>query len=205
MTQKQILTIVIAAAVLIGLTLFSMREKLSPTSFPSSAPVGNEGSADNPSQGTRVYESDFYNLRFAYPDSYFLIERDVGTPETPQRAIILAENTQENRDVLEGRGDEPREGPTAITIDIYENPQELSAQDWVHSSTTWTLSDQILKPVNVSGHEGVAYHWSGLYEGTSTIISAGKYMYVASVTSLSAEDQMIQDYEALLGSLQLTE
>lgn len=102
---------------------------------------------------------------------------------------------------MEGRVTEPREGPTTITIDIYANPNQLTAQQWIEQDTTWTLSDQRLTPITVAGQSGLAYTWSGLYEGKSTVVTSGPNTYVISVTWLTPTDRILQDYQTVLASL----
>ena len=149
-----------------------------------------------------IYNSDTYKVRFSYPDGYYLTEKETGSPQLPQHTIVLVEDTQENRDVIEGRSTEPREGPTAITIDIYQNFQQYNPEQWIQNSTNWTLSNQEIKRSRVQDRDALSYTWSGLYEGTSTVISHAPYIYVVSVTSLTPEDQILADYTSILNSLE---
>ncbi|MEX1112416.1 MAG: hypothetical protein WEC84_03060 [Candidatus Andersenbacteria bacterium] len=196
---KQNIFILLIFFVLAGVALvFSMT---TPPEQPSGQSPNNTPPA---SEDSRLYESDTYGISFRYPATYFATERSVGTPDMPQQAIILAEDTQENRDLFEGRNTEPREGPIAITIDIYENPQKLSPQDWIQSSTNWTLSNQQLTPTTVDNKEGLSYSWSGLYEGKSTVITNEQYAYVISTTWLLPSDPTIEDYNTVLNSLRIS-
>lgn len=147
------------------------------------------------------YKNEAFGLSFEYPSTLYMLERsDVGTPEAPQLALFLAENTEENRDVLEGKSTEPREGPTGIAVTVFPNKENLSASDWVKNDTNWTVANSGATPVVVNGNEGVSYTWSGLYEGRTVVLTKGDKAYVFSVTWLTPEDQIIKDFEMVLNS-----
>ena len=79
---------------------------------PSESPVQTET--------VETYSSEKYGIAFSYPQRYFLEEKELGNAERAHHAIILTEDTEENRDVREGRAP-GREGPVSITIDFYQN------------------------------------------------------------------------------------
>lgn len=148
------------------------------------------------------YENADYALNFQYPSNLYLHERsDAGTPERPQLALFLVADTQENRDLLNGVTTEPREGPTGITVDVYQNPENLSAADWAQKDTNWTVANSSAEPVTVNGREGITYNWSGLYEGKTVVVTNNGKAYVFSVTWMSPEDQILKDYDMVLNSL----
>ena len=150
------------------------------------------------------YANEEYGISFEYPSNLFLFERtDVGTPENPQLAVVLVEDTQENRDVLEGRATEAREGANGITVEAYQNPNSLSASDWVQNSTNWTVATSEATSVTVAGHEGVTYTWSGLYEGKSVVLTNADKAYVLSVSWMTPEDQIIRDFDMVLNTLSI--
>ncbi len=150
--------------------------------------------------GTR-YQSAAYDLSFTQPEGYYLVERQVGTLERPQLALVLVEDTQENRDVLNGIATTPREGPTAISIDVYPNTDKRSAEEWMRQDTNWTIRSSELTPITIAGIPGVSYTWSGLYEGRTSIVTSGTHAYVFSVTWMTREDRILTDFETLLQSV----
>lgn len=154
--------------------------------------------AEAPLIDTAIYGSEVYGISFAYPTMYYLHEREAGTPERPQGSIVLVEDTQENRDLINGVSTEPREGPTSITIDIYENPNQLSALAWAERDTNWTISNRATTTVAVGGFEGVSFSWDGLYAGKTVVVAAGDKAYVFSVTWMTAEDRILTDFDAIL-------
>ncbi len=152
------------------------------------------------------YTSAQYGFRFAYSAGYYLREnQNVGTAERPQLSVVLVEDTQENRDVLDGKAPEGREGPTSITVDAYQNPNQLSAKAWAEQDTNWNIGSKQTSPVTVGGIEGVSYTWDGLYPGKSAIVTRGRYAYVVSVTWMTPEDAILQAYDSLLKSFSFTQ
>jgi len=151
-----------------------------------------------------MYSNDAYGISFSYPADLYLFERkDAGTPERPQLSLFLVENTEENRAVLEGRSTEPREGPIGITVDVYQNPEELSAQEWMRNDTNWTVANSEAEPVTVNGREGVSYTWSGLYEGRTVVVAEGDKAYVFTATWMTTEDTTLPDLGSILSSLEI--
>lgn len=140
-------------------------------------------------------------LSFEYPKGYYVLEKQVGSETNPQTAIVLVEDTEENRNVVNNVTDEVREWPTMITIDAYLNTKGLAPEVWAQQETTWKVSDKVLRPAIIGVSPAVQYNWSGLYEGTSTIVTSGTHAYVISVTWMTADDQIRKDYSALLQTL----
>ncbi len=160
---------------------------------------------ENLSQGGKAsmvpYQNQAYGISFEYPSNLYLKERtDVGSSLL---AVLLVEDTQEHRDLLDGKVTDAREGPIGITVDVYENPESLSASDWVTNDTNWVVANSSAEPITVGTHEGVTYTWSGLYEGKTVVLTQGTKAYVFSVTWMSPEDQMVRDFDMVLNSLSL--
>lgn len=152
-------------------------------------------------QAMASYTSTPAALSFEYPKGYYVFEKQVGTETNPQTTIVLVEDTEEHRNVVNNITEDAREWPTMITIDAYVNTKGLAPEVWAQQETTWKVSDKILRPAIIGVRPAVQYDWSGLYEGTSTIITSDTYAYVVSVTWMSADDQIRKDYAALLQTL----
>lgn len=189
-----IIGIVLAVVVALGVALYLNRDEYTP------APVF-ENKEEEPT--AKAYSSADHGISFEYSPSYYLKERDTGTVERPQHSVVLVEDTQENRDVIDGRNTEGRDGPIAITIDIYENPDELSADDWVRAETNWTVRTSDAAPIGRGQITGVTYTWDGLYQGKSVVVAEGAKAYVFSVTSLTSEDAILAEFDRLLESVRL--
>lgn len=190
MTSSKIIALIIIGLLLIlGGTLVYFKQAEAPTSKGDLSGLGT------------AYENKTLGFSFDYSYRYYLREREAGTRLRPQTAIVLVEDTIENRDLLDGISTESREGPTAITIDIYENPTKLGAEEWIEQDTNWNLSNKQVTPASVGGKEGRMFTWDGLYAGKSTVVTHGERTYVFSVTSMTREDRILKDYDTLLASV----
>lgn len=149
----------------------------------------------------KTYRNDDMGISFSYDPLYYLKEREVGTKERPQTAIVLVEDTNENRAILDGVSTEVREGPTAITVDIYENDRGLSPLAWAEQDTNWSTGMKTTEPASVGGESGISFLWDGLYPGKSVILTKGTKTYVLSVTWLTPEDRIRVDFDALVASV----
>ncbi len=188
--NRQYVAFAVAALILVA-GFVSWKQAGSPP--PSVPPVAGEA--------LRSYEVAGYGLSFEYSPYYYLASRDAGSPARPQRAVVLVEDTPLHRDLVEGRATEwVGEGPTVITVDAFENPEGYSVEEWLREATNWKLATSDLTPVSVGGAEGVSFTWTGLYEGKSAVVGHGGRIFVFSVTWLTPEDRILEDYEALLAS-----
>ncbi len=146
------------------------------------------------------YVSPNTGVSFSYPATYFLEEKSVGNGERAHYSIILTEDTEENRAVREG-GTPGREGPTAITIDAYQNNLDrYTADQWIQntSESNFKLSpDGKLSATDINGVPATAYRWSGLYEGKTTVVAFPAYVFAFSVTYLTPDDQIVKDFDGV--------
>lgn len=150
---------------------------------------------------TQTYENAAYGIRFSYPNSYVISEREEGTGERAHHVIVLMD--KEDAANIPQNG----EGPTTINIDIFGNGvDKLPVTQWINntSSSNFKLSpDQVLASTTVAGTEGLSYIWDGLYRGESTVIAHKSDIIMFSVTYMDSTDAIRDDYRALLASVSL--
>ncbi|RJQ36329.1 hypothetical protein C4552_03515 [Candidatus Parcubacteria bacterium] len=153
-----------------------------------------EKQANNGTDKLQSHASASHGFSFQYPKGYYLKENADG--------VVLIEDTQANRDYLEGRASGQSEGPTSITIDVYANPNNLAPDAWLQQSTNW-IKNFPQTPVGrtVSGISGLEYRWDGLYAGKSVIVSYGNNAYVFSVTWITDKDMILEDFDTILGTV----
>ena len=164
--------------------------------------VPGTGEPEVISEAAARYASREHGISFSYPEGYAVFESD---PSPSRHEIALVEDTEENRAVFEGRAPEGREGPIAITIDIRKNPSRASAESWARSSADSNLSlgGGLFATTTIDGAEGIAYPWSGLYEGETVAVSRGERIYVFTATYITSEDPTARDFARVLESVQL--
>jgi len=194
--HKTILTILSVAIVLVLAGYLAFRTGEAPVV----APIIND---EQPA--LLRYAAPEYGLAFDYSPGYYLKERKEGPGNRPELVVVLVEDTQDNRDVIEGRVTEGREGPPSITIEVHPNPDRLPAHDWVRADTNWTVRTSEAAPVGRGQITGVTYSWDGLYSGKSVIVTKGERAYVFSVTWLTPEDRLLAEFDRILASVELTD
>ena len=163
----------------------------------------------NPPSSTEensTYTSAAYRISFLYPDRYFVVEQNIGTPQRGRYVIVLVEDTIENRELFSGTATSSggREFPPTISIDIFQNNLDhYAAEDWVRGTndSNFKLSpDGLLASTTVDTLEGLRYRWSGLYEGESVVVARPAYLYMFSVSYLAPADQIRSDFQDILNT-----
>lgn len=149
------------------------------------------------------YQNQEFGISFEYPSGYYLKERnDVGALGVPQLSVLMVEDTQMHRDIIDGKVG-ATEGPTSIMVDAYQNPDQLSAVEWAKQDTNWKITSRELETLRVAGESAVSFTWDGLYQGKSIIVTKGTHAYVLSVTWNSPEDQILKDFDMVLRTVQI--
>lgn len=156
-------------------------------------------STTTPHTNLKEFSIPEHSIRFAYPSNYFV---STSTGAGGHVQVVLMEDIPENHALNEV----PREGPTAITLEIYPNTERLSAEAWVKKNATTTnyslrKGDGMLRPSFIAAHDVFEYEWSGLYEGMSNVMVHGPTAHVWSVTRLTPDDQILKDYLGILTTI----
>ncbi|MGH2436448.1 MAG: hypothetical protein ACRDFA_05595 [bacterium] len=135
---------------------------------------------------------------------YFLEEKAPNESGGPLRRISLTADTEENRLVREGRSP-GREGPVAITIEIFMRNPATTEEEWIRTTraSNFHLSDRKLVPYPIAGTEGLLYEWSGLYEADNIVVAKGERIFSIAVTYLTPEDDIRRDFYRVIRTLEL--
>lgn len=156
--------------------------------------------SNEPAGTMKTYSSERYGVTFSYPDTYYLEERLVNSGQRERFQIILTEDTEWNRKLRVG--DVPAtEGPTAITIDVFQNNLDSQSEHaFVTSSSdsNYKLGDGRFSTSTRGALTGLEYTWSGLYEGRSFVVSRPNYLYMFSVTRLDPTDKILRDFNDII-------
>lgn len=146
----------------------------------------------------QTYANDLFEFSFSYPTGYLLAESEVGVLGRTHHVISIIKE----EDAV------PRvnsEGPTAVTVDIYQNdtkPQTL--EEWAQSDeSNAKLGDGVMTEGTVDGAPSLRYTWSGLYQGETTVFLHNDRIVAVSVTYMSQADDIYAVYGMLLNSLRL--
>ncbi len=165
------------------------------------------GSSPVPTRTTTsvaTYASPDYGVSFSYPSRYFVAQRDMGTLERGHYNVSLFQDTSFNRDLVAGKV-QGTEGPISLSVDIYQNNLDnLTPEQWMveRSESNYTLGRGTFVRESVGGVPGVAYTWSGLYNGRTVVVAKGEYLYSFTATYDSLTDITLADFPMLLQSVE---
>ncbi|QQG38305.1 MAG: hypothetical protein HYS26_02020 [Candidatus Kaiserbacteria bacterium] len=168
------------------------------------SPASQDGSGVSATSTPRMvnYTSEAMGVSFSYPDTYIVDEKDVSTPERSRHSIVLIRTDDLP---LPQNG----EGPTAITIDAFQNDLEsLDSRTWITGTndSNYKLSpDGTISTGTLAGLSALSFRWSGLYEGRTTVVAEPAFVYALSVTYLTPEDEILDDFDALLKTVRFTQ
>lgn len=150
----------------------------------------------------KSYANDLYGIFFSYPQGYVLSERTEGPFVRRHHTISLIED-KDTVPRLNG------EGPTAITIDIYDNTSQQNARPmtllgWISTDESNAyLGNGIVASTTVDGTPALTYRWDGLYQAQTTAFLHKGHIIAVSVTYQSPADPIYATYQSLVASLRL--
>lgn len=151
-----------------------------------------------------IYASAALGVGFAYPDGYFVVERDASTPQRTHHFVMLLEDTPHNRAIVAGEAPET-EGPVAISMDVFDNVEDATLEQWVrgNSNSNFKLSpDDKLTETSLGGVSALAYTWDGLYAADAVVVAHEGRIYLFSVTWIDAASPMRSDFTDVLKTVQ---
>lgn len=134
----------------------------------------------------RTYTNTTYGVSFEYPETYDLTEtsvaeRDGNANESGTVVTLMEKGTRLPRN---------GEGPTAITIAMYDNSavkdvKEDPVEAWILNSTSSNFRLSTMdRPgeTRVDGKDAWLYTWDGLYQGTSVVTEHNGNVIMFTVT-----------------------
>ena len=142
-----------------------------------------------------AFNSKDIGLSFTYPVNYQLDIAD--DEEGAVRTITLIDKA--NLPVGQNT-----EGPPAITIQRFDNPENLALDQWILTTpaSNYHLSSMgEMGGSTIDGEAGLGYTYSGLYENTAIAVAHGGKIYLFVVGTLTPEDTIKSDYFTILESV----
>jgi len=164
------------------------------------SPILNQAPSEEPGSTSKTYSSEKLGITFNYSSRYFLKEHDESSGLRNRYALVLAEDTEENRRVFSGQ--EPgRDGPPTITISVFQNNLDhYTTERWVTGTndSNFKLATGATSTITVGGEPGLAYTATGLYENKNVVVTRPNFVYMFTVSYLTPTDQIIKDFDTLL-------
>ncbi len=141
--------------------------------------------------GEHGYESAELGITFRYADGF-----DV---QKQQNALILLPKDY--------AAPQNGEGAPTITLAMYDNPQQLTLEQWVRTDTrsNFQLSaNQVLEFGSFNGEPSIEYKHSGLYENDAIVVGHNGTIYVFSVSWKTPQDALRAHFQDLLSTIEFT-
>lgn len=151
----------------------------------------------NDARQLKTYYDERYGIAFNFPENYEISDRDINAKH---HTILIVDKVASSSVPADS------EGPTAITIDIFNSPSTLAADRWIKNTqeSNYKLSnDAALATTTVSTIPAFAYPWSGLYQATSIVFPHASRIYMMSVTYDAPSDLIVKDFAGIVASVQL--
>src|SRR3989344_2255286 len=151
----------------------------------------------------QMYTSETLGLQFLYLDRYFIAHESMMGGERNQYAIVLAEDTPENRAFF---SDTPSatETPPTITITVFQNNLDnYSTQSFFEGSnfSNSKLSYGNVANVLIGGEPALRYFATGLYENENVIVALPSYVYMFTAFFNAPSDDILVDFDTILKSV----
>ncbi len=143
------------------------------------------------------YRNDDLGLRFEYritPEGYLLVEQDeLQVPSDTLIEYVSLFDRKEYAALLEST--EAREGPPAISILVFENPDALTAREWIEAERILSniqLVQGDIRTYTISGVDAIRYTTDGLYTNDTIVAENNGRIYMIS-GSYAQEDSSIRE------------
>lgn len=144
---------------------------------------------------TNGYSNEAVGLSFSYDAGFELVEH---SSEGITRITLIEKGYTPPKN---------GEGPPTISVDVVpSNAEQFDINDVLPelSARGFTFSsDMLLATTTVAHREAYLFRTDGLYAGYATVIKAGAYTYIFNVQYHSIEDEILNMYASLLGTVEI--
>lgn len=155
------------------------------------------------------YESGEHGFAFEYraaPDGY-LLQEPTFNPDFNENLlkIVTLFNKEEYESIINGERD-GGEGPPAIDILIFDNPDNLSLAEWVEVYPQYSgivLIMGVLEEVSFAGVPALSYQADGLYASRNLVFSKDGKIFLLTGQFLERGRGIYQDFDQILKSFEL--
>lgn len=170
--------IIIILIVLIGWTAFTKKAPFTP-------------SADTDQQTKDFTEAQDYGFSFSYNNEKLIA---VGQTEETRGDLVYRIALFNKKDYAELlASSEPREGPTAISLEVFRNPMNLEPAEWIKTHPAANFAFAVPNSIGsqtISTTDYTTYEWDGLYRARAYATIQNSYLYLFTVTHLSENDPL---------------
>lgn len=191
MTMQKAIAVVVAIVVVLGALWWGFSSYLV-------SKLDGSGGITAPQSDLTVFEDAHIGLRFVYPNTYVATTTHLGNAEREWHQVTLLP-----AGYVPPQGGE---GPPAITVQDIPNPEDVGLEAWIKGDarSNWKLAADPggLGSTRVGGEYAMAYKHSGLYETSAVAVAKNGKIYLFEAGWLTPQDQIRQDFDALLESVE---
>ncbi|PIR38305.1 MAG: hypothetical protein COV34_01715 [Candidatus Zambryskibacteria bacterium CG10_big_fil_rev_8_21_14_0_10_42_12] len=202
MKKNYLITVLVLFIVVLAFNKFTEPQE----EVPSADLMRNGTYTINDEMRRRVTLDDFGGIQYEFrtePNGYILVEQGLveGDDADLQKiyVLMLEKDYAEFTDSTE-----PREGPPAITMYIFENSQIMFPLQWAQNHAIYSNINTAaldVAEVTVGGANTIRYTADGLYMTDNVVVAHGGYVYVISGAHLANNDVYQQGFENLVKSI----
>ena len=160
---------------------------------------GNKAPQEEQGQGELYSSEDGFS--FFYPSDYELSSRTESAGGSQWDALVLLP-----KGYVPPQGGE---GPPAITVSVFSNPEGLSLESWVKKDdrSNWKLAADPngLQSITVGGEPALAYRHSGLYETEAVAVAHSGKIFLFEGGWLTPQDKIVADFQNLVRTIYFTQ
>lgn len=147
-----------------------------------------------------VYSNAELEYEFSYPNSYIMLEDTESTNSNFISGVRLFDRVEYE---IFAESLDAREGPPAISLRVYNNPDSLHAPVWamrepLESNIEMALNEP--EEIVVGGANAVYYVVDGLYPIDTYVVAHAQKIYVLTGSYLEKDSAIYKDFQSLVDS-----
>ncbi|MBP9710921.1 MAG: hypothetical protein KBD50_01515 [Candidatus Pacebacteria bacterium] len=164
-------------------------------------PIATGTPVDDTGPEVTAYGSLEHHLAFVYPANYELKEFPLKNEADEWTAITLIDKEILKSAIENGAS----EGPPTIAIQIFPNPTNITAEEWIKGSrfSNYGFStNTTFATTTIGGQPAFGYIYSGLYSTDVLVVSHNSKIYMFLADWIAEDDKNRQDFDPIIESVQ---
>jgi hypothetical protein len=160
---------------------------------------------DTPTPAEETAQDVFQQITFEVPDNFIALEQPHNNQVPNLNKIVVLMEKEDYQSVLNGER-EGGEGPAAITIYEYENPEGFSDRAWTEKYAQLSNFQLITGPVTekeIDGSGAISYNADGLYANRNVVLATGNLIYFISGGYLDQDSNLYRAFDKVVNSIEI--
>jgi hypothetical protein len=173
---------------------------------PDAIAQSSDSSAETEQSDSTVYESDRLGFSFKVPDG-FTVDNSLESAEIEGefdfRGHIELWSNADYEDVQAGAYEGGTEYPPNVSITVYNNPEQLSPQDWVEGSNRFLRLGEY-RTVTVAGQDAIAFESDGLYRNQEVVFPSSNGEDIIVISYAEGSEGYEQAFQEIVSTFEFT-